>query len=464
MAVKIMDDASWRRLLGQIRDGHVVPIVGCRLLVDAQGRSGLQAEIARKVLAANGLEVEADPLPPFRELNEAVTRLRRNNPEKWQDYYGDVDDALREVAGDGDFSVPAPIRNLAEIDGFRLLVTLTPDDLLARSLRQSRRVNEIVHAPNQTTGWGKDLPSDWNEQRDRVQLLYLLGKSSSTPVFAIHDEDVLEYAHNVISRGSNVPNAFLGELQQRNLLLIGCNFPDWLSRFFLRATRQNRLDLRGRREWLVEPPKPEESLVRFLQSYSKDTQILSDSEPVDFVAELHRRWIAEYRDRPRPPTALTAGSTPGQAKFFISYSRETDLKRAEALFKALIGLGAKREEIWFDGLSIDPGEDLDTRIKRVIDRCRHFLPLLSDEADKREEGYVFKEWHWANARWEMVNRDDFIVPIVVDAKCDPEHYKARQVLKGKWTDVLFGHAPEGAPDLQLSGRLTGLVLSDAVGT
>src|ERR1700750_488052 len=128
-----MKDAAWKRLLDQIRDGFVVPIVGCRLLVDAQGKSGLQAEVARKVLAANGLEVEADALPPFRELNEAVTRLRRNNAEKWQAYCGDVHDALRELAGADDFIVPAPIRDLAEIDGFRLLVTLTPDDLLARS-------------------------------------------------------------------------------------------------------------------------------------------------------------------------------------------------------------------------------------------------------------------------------------------------------------------------------------------
>jgi hypothetical protein len=53
------------------------------------------------------------------------------------------------------------------------------------------------------------------------------------PFFAIHDEDVLEYAHNLLSCGSNMPLSFLDELGQRNLLLIGCNFPDWLSRFFV---------------------------------------------------------------------------------------------------------------------------------------------------------------------------------------------------------------------------------------
>ena len=95
-----------------------------------------------------------------------------------------------------------------------------------------------MHSPKlQTISEGNDLPQDWSERRGDVQLLYLLGKSSPAANFAIHDEDVLEYAHNVIARGS-VPNVFIGELQQRNLLLIGCNFPDWLSRFFLRATRQ----------------------------------------------------------------------------------------------------------------------------------------------------------------------------------------------------------------------------------
>jgi hypothetical protein len=56
-----------------------------------------------------------------------------------------------------------------------------------------------------------------------VHLLYLFGKSRANPLYAIHDEDMLEYAHNVIV-GSNTPKAFLGALQDRSLLLVGCNF------------------------------------------------------------------------------------------------------------------------------------------------------------------------------------------------------------------------------------------------
>lgn len=45
-------------------------------------------------------------------------------------------------------------------------------------------------------------------------------------MFAIHDENILEYVHNIIARGSHAPIKFFSELQQRNLLLIGCTAKD----------------------------------------------------------------------------------------------------------------------------------------------------------------------------------------------------------------------------------------------
>jgi hypothetical protein len=448
-----MDEASWKRLLRQIRDGFVVPIVGCRLLVNADGKSFLQANIAKQVLAVNGLEVDEAALPPFRELNEAVTRLRQRSPAKLQDIYADVDEAIRRVTEAADFVIPTPIRQLSEIYGLRLFVTLTPDNLLARSLRQRCAVNEIIHSPKLPTSERKDLPHDWNERRDEVQLLYLLGKSRSAPMCAIHDEDILEYAHNVISRGSQVPVAFIGEMQQRNLLLIGCNFPDWLSRFFLRATRQGPLGSQGgdRREWFVEPLKPEESLTCFLQSYSKDTEILSDSAPMDFVAELHGRWTAEYGAE-QPAAALIGASTSSQLIFFISYSRQTDLPRAEALYQALLKLGVRESEVWFDRQSIEPGQDFRLRILDGVRRTRYFLALLSYEADRREEAFVFREWEEANARMQSMNRE-FMFPVIVEADYEPERYTATPVREGNWARLDFCHAPEGEPDARMTAKL-----------
>jgi hypothetical protein len=64
---------------------------------------------------------------------------------------------------------------------------------------------------------------------------------------AIHDEDILEYAYHVIARQTRVPERFLNELRDRELLLIGCNFPEWLSRFFLRATNPGPLSQEQKR-------------------------------------------------------------------------------------------------------------------------------------------------------------------------------------------------------------------------
>jgi hypothetical protein len=287
-------------------------------------------------------------------------------------------------------------------------------------------------------------------------LLYLLGKSRPVPIFAIHDEDVLEYAHNVIARGSQVPIAFVSELHQRNLLLIGCNFSDWLSRFFLRATRQNRLSSQeeGRCEWLIEPLEPEESLTCFLRSYSRDTELLSEVPPADFVAELHQRWIADHGGQPEPVTPAP-WTPPRQVMFFISYSRN-DLPRAEAVHQALLRLGVAESEIWFDRKTIEPGQDFPHCILDGIRNCRYFLALISDAANLREEAFVFNEWQEANTRKKAMNRE-FIFPVIVDADYEPERYTAKPVRDGDWARLDFCHAPEGVPDARMTTKLRTLL-------
>jgi hypothetical protein len=118
-----MDEKSWSRLLGQIREGFVVPIAGCQLLVDACGTS-VQAQVAQELLSAYGEKVGDEQLPTFRELNEAVTRLRAtrlfaSGEAKLQDLYADVDEAILKVTTAKDFVTPLPIRLLSEITDFQ---------------------------------------------------------------------------------------------------------------------------------------------------------------------------------------------------------------------------------------------------------------------------------------------------------------------------------------------------------
>ncbi|WHZ22233.1 MAG: hypothetical protein OJF47_001345 [Nitrospira sp.] len=451
-----MDEAGWKRLMAKIRENNVVPLIGSRLLVGADGRTSLQAQVITHLLQNYGERSEGIALPPFREINEVVSRLKKKiNPV---DLCDDIRSAIHAVINAEDFRVPEPISQLAAITSFRFFVTLTPDDLLARCVKQQRRcpVNEIIHSLDPVERDGTDLPSDWGTRHGEVNVLYLFGKAHAESTFAIHDEDVLEYAHKVITDGRLTLKRILGVLHGKSLLLIGCNFPEWLSRFFLRAINRSRLSEKYRRSWLIEQLKQEESFTRFLDSYGTDTEVLSDLSPVEFVAELYRRWMNEHGTVAQEPVPSTEESVPGGTMFFISYSRQTDQAQAESLRQSLLNLGISENEIWFDRHSIEPGEDFQQRIFNGIGSCRYFLPLLSRSCNDREEAFVFKEWERADDRLP-INRD-FLFPIIVDKDFNPGLYTAPIV--PIWRDkrrIDFAHAPDGVPDERLKKKLKQLI-------
>ena len=446
-----MNEAAWGSLLESIRENNVVPIIGSRLLVGADGKTSLHRQIAERFLRGCGKNPAKVALPPYRELQEAVSLVKASKPRL--DLYDAVHRAFIAVTTTKDFIFPKPIQQLAEIADFRLFVTLTTDDLLARILGGRCEVKEIVHSPELTES--EDLSSDWKTQSDEVNLLYLFGKSrSNSSMFAIHDEDFLEYAHNLVTRGHMTLPMFLGVLQHRNLLLIGCNFPEWLSRFFLRATNRQRLSLEYRRSWLIEQLKPEESFTCFLQRYGGGTEVLSDLSPVDFVKELHARWRREYGvvEDQLKSVADEIVPPPGTV-FFISYSRTTDWRHAEVLYKVLLELGVPKKKVWFDRTKLEPGQDFQRHILEGIRECRYFLPLLSRASNQRDEAFVFKEWEEATERLKGMNRD-FIFPIVVDTKFQPDRYTQKSVRS--WADkhLNFVHAPKGSPGDILMRKLT----------
>ena len=455
-----MKEVEWKRLLEQIRDGGVIPVLGAELLTGDEGSPSLHRMVAERLLGMHECE-HALELPPCHELNAAVAFLKDRT--SLENLYVDVHDCYRALTSASmdrstppSFPVPSAIRQLAEITDFRLFVTLTNDDLLAQCLRARGHVNEIVHSPKLPTKDRSDLPAGWKGRTEETQLLYIFGKMRPGAYFALHDEDMLEYAHNLIARGGNVPSAFMGELQEHNLLLIGSRFPDWLGRFFLRMTSKTRLALKEKHEWLIEQLAAEESLVTFLSSYSRDTTVLAQITPVGFVAELHSRWTLAQERAPRE-AALSPDAFPRAPMFFISYSRANDLSSAEALHRSLINLGVEASEIWFDRTAVEPGHNFYNRIVDGIRTCRYFLPLISYGVAGRQEAFVFREWREADDRRRSMRQDDkFVYPLVIDDSYEPHRYVQMDPIR-PWDKLHFGHAPSGLPDKNTTQTLLTLV-------
>src|SRR5262249_24370398 len=147
---------------------------------------------------------------------------------------------------------------------------------------------------------------------------YLFGKADVSPFYAIHDEDALEFPYTM--QAGNGPERMVSQLRSRNLLLIGCDFADWLSRFFLRLSSSERLssDQRTKKEFFVGHETSEDHYFTvFLERFSHDSRCY----PVDartFVAELYHRWSAR---NPAPDGKLVSLPRPA-GSIFISYSSD----------------------------------------------------------------------------------------------------------------------------------------------
>src|SRR5262245_52905589 len=460
----------WEELLAQVEAEQVIPVIGPGLLTVATegGEAPLYRALAERLLQKYGLAAATGPaadaaagdaavlLRPSHELNDAVCALT-NRGRRVQDLYRPVHDLLRALT-DG---LPAeglqPLRDLASVSAFKLFVSTTPDDLLARAIDVERhggaaKTDHIVFAPKLASGTLGDLPDVRSSGYTAV--CHLFGRASPSPfVFAIHDEDTLEFVHNLQINGAEAMKRLFSELRQRNLLLVGCNFADWLSRFFIRVSNTQRLGARReKREFLIEQAADDGGLTLFLERFSPSTWLFP-GQAREFVAELARRWRERH---PLAPTAHAEEPAPRprpDAAFFVSYSRD-DLAEARQVFADLQELGA--DVAWFDKSDLKPGDDWSQKIRDAIGGCYVFLPLVSANTEAREEGFFREEWTQASERSRRIQGRTFIVPVVVDRDYTGQAGRYRLV-PDTFLEAHYGHAPAGRLSDELRQALTRLI-------
>lgn len=439
----------WADLIPLVAARQVVPIVGGDLLTAAAGgaETPFYRLVAERLLTRYGVDPAAADivLRPRHELNDAVCALDRLGKRSSADSYLPVHEAIRAALGEHRDSLSAPLRKLAAVDDLRYFVTTTVDDALAQAIDTVRyggqaRTEQVEYAPD---GLPNDRLTDLEEGEDpgRSAVLYLFGKSAVSPVFATQDEDVLEFLHGVQAGLGRVPKRFFSEIRSANLLLIGCHFPDWLSRFLVRVAAPRRLSEQPRRkDFVIDPQYDEPEFAVFLTTFARNTR-LSSMTPRAFVDELLTRWQAA---RPQQPSAAAPQVlvTPQGRKpaVFISYSR-TDMAAARTLFDELQRL-AGNDVAWFDKSVLEPGNEWERRIIDGIDGCQLFLPVVSLASEQRTEGFFIAEWKEALERARSIDGRAFIVPVFVDdgAETRLTEYPRAQRMFGH---IDFGFAPDG---------------------
>lgn len=145
---------------------------------------------------------------------------------------------------------------------------------------------------------------------------------------------------------------------------------------------------------------------------------------------------------------------------FLSYASE-DTQAAERIATALRSAGI---EVWFDKSELRGGDAWDRQIREKIHDCRLFIPLISANSERRDEGYFRLEWKLAVDRTNtMAEKKTFLVPVVIDGTSErgasvPEKFQEVQWTRlpgGETTGVFVERVQRLlSPEASTTGRLT----------
>jgi hypothetical protein len=282
-----VDDDFWDDLLGHIRDQALVPVVGPDVTVVEAGNQTLTTLIGQRLVERYHLTVSRGTVT----MGQAVAAFLR---ERGRDDVGELYRRIKDIIEELD---PAPgdaLRNLAAITDLRPFVSTTPDRLLAQAVNEVRfhgkpEAREITFSPSQSTS-EQSRTAQADEAADAV-VLRLFGQAASTPQYAIHEEHRLGWLHAFLSEAASLPRWLTYRLWGQPMLFVGCEFPDWMGRFFLRMSSNPRPFQEGKQFFFVGSSTAHEpSLSNFLAIYCGKAQVQQrETAPSDFAAELLAR-------------------------------------------------------------------------------------------------------------------------------------------------------------------------------
>ena len=127
---------------------------------------------------------------------------------------------------------------------------------------------------------------------------------------------------------------------------------------------------------------------------------------------------------------------PGKAVFLSYASQDTEAAR-----RLCDGLRAAGIEVWFDQSELRGGDAWDQKIRQQIYNCRLFIPVISANTERRDEGYFRREWAIAVDRTrDIVHKRAFLVPVVIDGTAERDASVPEKFHELQWVWLPNGSA------------------------
>lgn len=423
----ITDQSDWDELLDFISDKQLTPVIGREIYKFEKDGNLIPIDdyLAEQILLANQVTSQNNL-----SLTQAVHYLQANKHLKPMDITRKLKSMVKEI----NFEFPLLEEFLSVSDFNYYINTAVYNNVFEQKL------NKIKNQTATSINFSINEPFSDCEELERLQAPFVFnvfGSLLNTVDPALSEEDMLEYTGAFREKMKNAGN-IVNALKNKNLLFIGCSFPDWMVRFVLRLLTNEPMQEWGNKRSIIvvndnnELGKPQ---YEFLRNYDVITY---EANTVDFIKELSAQW------KQRNPMTVKG------KKVFLSYTTK-DRDAVENLKKSIEGIN--NVSCWYDNREIAPGDDFKTVIAKNIKEADLFIPLISENSLLHKDGYVQLEWFTADNvntfRKIDGNPAKYLMPVVID---DTNPYDTN--VPRYFSELSIGKVPGGIPGQEFINQLS----------
>lgn len=401
---EVINARNWDLLLDAIDKERVVPIIGNEFFyveageADAEKNIHIDAFLLKKL--AERFNIQGEEVD-FTLISDAIDDENlRNRRSRFignqTDIYFEIDNILRNTK----VKCRDEIVDFLSIGKFPLILTTSYIPGLEADLQaQFGTIDAKVYDRSARTDINATLSST------TPTLFYLFGKSNRIKKsYMVTEDDLLDYLHlwhNVETRPLRIGDY----LKDKFLLVLGCNYPNWLFRFFWHSIRNftlvpNSYEMQG--VVALDNIGPDKELTKFLSRIQ--TQIFENSNR--FIKEFIQKWNEHEKNHDSQKEKATNDET----DIFISYAKE-DAGAANDIAERLRNMGAA---VWLDKQELEWSDMYETIIEEQITRAKRFVPILSATTAKPGRRFFRREWAIAIREMDYRCGMPFFAPIVID--------------------------------------------------
>lgn len=405
--IDILDESTWDLLFDLLSANMIVPIIGDDFFYVIDGNSQKKSVDNYLVESINqkygfsskdnlNLSSIAEEIIYSNSIKRRKGVLSNNN------IYSEIFNILSQTTIHSEPCLEEFFKSIH----FPLILTTSFHNGIETILNKNKIIfNPVSYSKNAND----DIPLSLQETNSL--LYYLFGRNRKlNNSFLVTENDLLEYLHlwhNTETRPKNLSYY----LQDKFLMVLGCNYPNWLFRFFWHSIRNFNLYPNNYFEMpqgVVASSCNDDELNKFLFNI----QAVAYNNSISFVTE----FLHKYKERGKHEqiencnTATDSDIDNGDHRdFFISYAKE-DIDIAKDVAYILRTLGAT---VWFDKSDLYPSEIYDEKINKGIRGCACFVPIITQNSVSAERRYFIKEWNIA-INESFYRKGIFFAPIVAN--------------------------------------------------